>query len=238
MPAALPPDASAFAGASWEDIAPFYQELATRPLDEATIEAWLADWSRLEGLVTEAASVAMIAYTGDTTDGQKQATHLKFSTTILPQVEEQTVRLARRLVDSGYTRPDLETTIARFRTQIEIFREANVPLFSRLEALGSQYQEITGGMTVSWDGAELPLPQLQPFMKSTDRATRERAFRAVSDRYLAERRPLSSLFDRMYALRQEVARNAGFAGYQGFAFRAKNRFDYGPDDCARFHDAV
>ncbi len=239
MPAAaLPPDASAFAGASWEDIAPFYQELATRPLDEATIEAWLADWSRLEGLVTEAASVAMITYTGDTTDGQKQATNLRFSTTILPQVEEQTVRLARRLVASGYTRPDLETTIARFRSQIEIFREANVPLFSRLEALGSQYQEITGGMTVSWDGAELPLPQLQPFMKSTDRPTRERAFLAVSDRYLAERRPLSILFDRMYALRQEVASNAGFADYQGFAFRAKNRFDYGPEDCARFHSAV
>jgi oligoendopeptidase F len=239
MPTAtLPPDASAFAGLSWEDIAPFYEELANRPLDRSTIQTWLADWSRLEGLVTEAASLAMIAYTCHTTDGQKQATHLKFSTTILPQVEEQSVRLARRLVDSGYTRPDLETIIQRFRTQIEIFREANVPLFSQLEGLGSRYQEITGGMTVSWDGTELPLPQLQPFMKSTERATRERAFRAVSDRYLAERRPLTSLFDQMYALRQEVATNAGFADYQGFAFQAKNRFDYGPEDCTRFHDAV
>ena len=239
MPTAtLPTDASGFTDATWDDIAPFYEELANRPLDESSMEAWLTDWSHLEGLVTEAASLAMIAYTCHTTDGEKQATHLKFSTTILPQVEEQSVRLASRLVDSGYTRPDLETTIKRFRSQIEIFREANVPLFSRLEALGSQYQEITGGMTVSWDGAELPLPQLQPFMKSTDRPMRERAFRAVCDRYLAERQPLTSLFDRMYALRQEVARNAGFADYQGFAFRAKNRFDYGPEDCARFHDAV
>ncbi len=234
----LPTDASGFTDATWEDIAPFYEELANRPLDSATVEAWLADWSRLEGLVTEAASLAMIAYTCDTADGEKQATHLKFSTTILPQVEEQSVRLANRLVDSGYTRPDLETTIKRFRSQIEIFREANVALFSRLEALGSQYQEITGGMTVSWDGTELPLPQLQPFMKNTDRPMRERAFRAVSDRYLEERRPLTSLFDRMYSLRQEVARNAGFDDYQGFAFRAKNRFDYGPDDCSRFHYAV
>jgi len=237
-PATLPTDASGFTDATWDDIAPFYEELANRSFDESSMEAWLADWSHLEGLVTEAASLAMIAYTCHTTDGEKQATHLKFSTTILPQVEEQSVRLASRLVDSGYTRPDLETTIKRFRSQIEIFREANVPLFSRLEALGSQYQEITGGMTVSWEGAELPLPQLQPFMKSTDRPMRERAFRAVCDRYLAERQPLTSLFDRMYALRQEVAGNAGFADYQGFAFRAKNRFDYGPEDCSRFHDAV
>ncbi len=239
MPAAnLPTDASGFADATWDDIATFYEELANRPFDVTTIEAWLADWSRLEGLVTEASSLAMIAYTCDTADGEKQATQLKFSTTIMPQVEEQSVRLAKRLVESGYTRPDLETTIKRFRAQIEIFREDNVALFSQLEALGSQYQEITGGMTVSWDGAELPLPQLQPFMKSTDRSMRERAFRAVSDRYIVERRPLTSLFDRMYALRQEVARNAGFTDYQDFAFRAKNRFDYGPDDCARFHGAV
>ena len=52
---------SALAGAAWEDIAPFYEELANRPLDGATSEVWLADWSRLEGQITEAASVAMIA---------------------------------------------------------------------------------------------------------------------------------------------------------------------------------
>ncbi len=85
MPAAnLPTDASGFADATWDDIATFYEELANRPFDVTTIEAWLVDWSRLEGLVTEASSLAMIAYTCDTADGEKQATHLKFSTTIMP----------------------------------------------------------------------------------------------------------------------------------------------------------
>ena len=48
--------------------------------------------------------------------------------------------------------------LARFRTSIEIFREANVPLFSELEELGARYQRITGAMTVEWDGEESPLP--------------------------------------------------------------------------------
>jgi oligoendopeptidase F len=36
----------------------------------------------------------------------------------------------------------------------------------------------------------------------------------------------------------QTARNAGFAEYESYAFRAKCRFDYTPADCRRFHEAV
>ena len=42
----------------------------------------------------------------------------------------------------------------------------------------------------------------------------------------------------MYDLRQKVAGNAGFANYRDYAHREKNRFDYTPEDCLRFHVAV
>ncbi|HEX5830892.1 MAG TPA: M3 family metallopeptidase, partial [Gemmatimonadaceae bacterium] len=44
--------------------------------------------------------------------------------------------------------------------------------------------------------------------------------------------------DRMYALRQQVARNAGFPDFEAYVFRAKHRFDYTAEDCRRFHEAV
>ena len=233
-----PASAAAFAQASWADIEPLYAELASRPIDAESIEAWLAEWSRLEAMITEAASLAMIAYTCDTGDDQKQADHLRFSTKIIPKVEEQTVVLAKRLLESGYAGDGLATTIQRFRIQIDIFREENVPLFSILEGLNSQYQEVTGGLSVAWNGEDLPLPKLQPFLKSPDREVRERAFRATSDAYLGVKQPLTTLFDRMYRLRQDIAGNAGFPDYQAFSFQAKHRFDYTAEDCARFHDAV
>src|SRR5690606_10013709 len=31
---------------------------------------------------------------------------------------------------------------------------------------------------------------------------------------------------------------AGFSNYRDYAFRAKGRFDYTPEDCVKFHDAV
>ena len=115
-------------------------------------------WSTLEELVTEAAARAMIAYTIDTGDPEKEADHLRFSTEVLPRMEERSVELARRLVESGYSTPSLETTLARFRTQIEIFRDENVPIFAELEEHSARYQRITGSITVEWDGVERPPP--------------------------------------------------------------------------------
>src|SRR6185312_9028806 len=121
---------------------------------------------------------------------------------------------------------------------IAIFREANVPIFAELEELSARYQRITGSMTVEWDGEERPLPQLQPYLKSPDREVRERAFRTATQPYIDQHDPLAELFDRMFALRQRAARNAGFDNFRDYVFPAKFRFDYTPADCERFHDAV
>jgi oligoendopeptidase F len=93
-------------------------------------------------------------------------------------------------------------------------------------------------MTVEWEGVERPLPQLQPFLKSPDRAVRERAFRASTQPYIEERGALAGLFDRMFNLRQQAARNAGFDNFRDYIFPAKFRFDYTPADVERFHEAV
>jgi oligoendopeptidase F len=234
----LPPSPSALARARWEDIAPFFDELAARPLDSENIAAWLAEWSRLEELVTEAAARAMIAYTIDTSDREKEADHLRFSTEVLPRMEERSVELARKLLATGYNTPELATTLARFRTQIDIFREENVPIFAELEEHSARYQRITGSMTAVWEGVDRPLPQLQPFLKSPDREVRERAFRAASAPYVEHRNELAALFDQMYRLRTQAAHNAGFANFRDYIFPAKFRFDYTPADCERFHEAI
>ncbi|MDQ3207425.1 MAG: M3 family oligoendopeptidase [Gemmatimonadota bacterium] len=234
----LPTSPAVFAKATWDDVAPYFDDLAARPLEPSNIDAWLRAWSTLEELVTEAAARAMIAYTIDTGDPDKEADHLRFSTEVLPRAEERSVALARRLVESGYTNPSLTTTLARFRTQIKIFRDENVPLFAELEEHSARYQRITGSMTAEWDGVDRPLPQLLPFLKSSDRAIRERAFRASTRPYQESRNELSELFDKMYQLRMRAARNAGFDNFRDYIFPAKFRFDYTPADCERFHDAV
>ena len=234
----LPASPDAFEAASWDHIAQYFEQLATVPLSLDNAEAWLSDWSRLDELLGEAGTKAMIAYTGDTGDPAKEAIYLRFFSDVFPKADEQEVRLARRLLDVGFMRPDLETVVREFRSDAEIFREANVPLFAQLEEMDAGYQKLTGGLSVEWDGERKTVPQLQPFLKSVDRDARERAFRLGALAYWEKRDELSALFDRMFTLRQQVATNAGFDDYEAYVFRSKHRFDYSAADCRRFHDAV
>jgi oligoendopeptidase F len=142
------------------------------------------------------------------------------------------------LVELGYVRPGLETVVERFRNHMQLFNEANVPLFAELSSLSTRWSKVNGALSVEWEGEEKTPAQLLPFLLSNDRAIRERAFRLRAKPYLEHHEVLGEIFDRMLDLRQQVARNAGFANYRDFAHREKNRFDYTPTDCLRFHEAV
>ena len=235
---ALPTSPAALSSATWDDIGPYYDALASAPLTAENALSWLSRWATLEEIVGEAATLAAIDYTCDTNSKEKEATHLRFAAEIAPRQNEQRVLLAQRLLDSGFSRGDLETTLRRFHTDRDIFRSENMPLFSELEELETEYNRISGGMTVDWNGEKLTVPQLQPFLKVQDRDVRERAFRAAAAPFIAQREELAANFDATYERRQKLASNSGFRNFQDYAFRSKYRFDYSPDDCRRFHDAV
>ena len=63
---ALPDSPAALVAATWDDIAPYYVALAAAPVAPGDVEEWLAEWSRLQELVEEAGTIAMIDYTCDT----------------------------------------------------------------------------------------------------------------------------------------------------------------------------
>ena len=234
----LPTSADAFRDASWTDIEPYYQELASRSLDEDSVERWLADWSELESLVSEAGSLAYFAYTCNTADPALEAAQIRHDAEIGPKAQQARTRLQKRFVDLGYTRPGLQTTVERFRNQIELFRDDNVQLFTDISKLETEWAKVNGAMTVQWNGEQKTPAQLLPFLESSDRAEREKAFKLRAKAYLEQRDVLAGLFDQMLELRQQVGHNAGFDNYRDFIHREKNRFDYTPDDCFRFHAAV
>jgi oligoendopeptidase F len=230
-----------FTSATWDDIQPLYEELAARPLDGDApdgIEAWLNDWNALDAALSEAAQIANVAYSIDTTDPANEEAFLRFSGQIGPKRGEQIVGLASKLLDSGYTRPDLETTLRRFRTDRDNFREDNVPLEQELQGLNARYGKVTGGMTVEWEGDKIPLPRLNPFMLDPDRALRERAWRLQFAPYIDQRTELADIFDEQLTRRQALAKNAGFANYRDYIFEDKYRYDYTPADCETFHASV
>jgi oligoendopeptidase F len=235
---AIPDSPDAFKEATWEDVLPYYEELASRPLDHAGVEAWLSDWSQFEALLSEAGALANFEYSCDTTDPARESAQLRFGTQIGPRAHEQRVRLERRLVELGYVRLGLEMVVERFRNHMRLFSEANVPLYAELSRLSTQWSKVNGALSVQWEGEEKTPAQLLPFLLSNDRAVRKRAFKLRARPYIEQRDQLAVIFDQMLDLRQQVAHNAGFKNYRDFAHLEKNRFDYTPADCLRFHEAV
>ena len=238
MVTALPESPDAFKEATWEDILPYFEELDARPLDRDNVEGWLADWSRLECLLSEAMALAGFAYSCNTADSEREAAQLRFGTQIAPKARQHRTRLQARLVELGYTRPGLETVVQRFENQMQIFAETNVPVFAELSRLSTEWSKVIGAMTVDWNGEVKTPQQMSPYLEDNDRELRERAFRNQFKPYVEQRDKLAGIFDRMYDLRRQVARNAGFANFRDYTHREKNRFDYTPDDCLRFHEAV
>jgi oligoendopeptidase, M3 family len=234
----LPESPDAFNKATWDDVRPFYEELASRPLDAGNVEDWLADWSRFESLLSEASALASFDYSCDTSDPDREAAQLRFGTQISPKAQEQRVRLQERLVELGYVRAGLETTVERFRNQMQIFNEANVPLSAELSRLTTKWSKLIGAMTVEWDGVEKTPAQLLPYLEAPDRPVRERAFKLRAKPYIEQRDAIADIFDDMYDLRGQTAKNAGFDNFRDYAHQEKNRFAYTPADCIRFHEAV
>lgn len=232
------PVPSMFTDATWDEILPLYDELANAELHDGVADAWLERWSRLDEAVMEAHNRAGIDYTADTTDPAKEAAYVRFTSEIGPKLEEQQVRLGARLLDLDLDRPELATTLCRFRNQRDLFRAENVARTARVEQLNTEYQKLTGAMTAEWDGEQLPLPRLQPFLLDPRRDIRERAFRLRAKPYVEARDRLADIFDEQFKVRGEIARAAGFENYRDYMHREKNRFDYTPVDCERFQQAV
>ena len=224
--------------AGWSAIEPLYGELLDRPLGPNNLRGWLADFSSLDEAVDEGLSLAMIDYTSDTRDADREQIYRRWVSEIVPPLHEIRVQLGQRLLAFADLLPDLSIFLRELKTDVEIFRAENLPRMSALEEMEATYDKITGGLTVEWDGETIAVPELQPYLLDRDRSVRERAYRLGCEAYLAKRDEIAVLFDRMVATRHALAREAGFDNFRDYSFAAKYRFDYSADDCVRFHDAV
>jgi len=223
---------------NWAQIEPYFQELEARPLTEANVIDWLTDWSKLNNLIGE---VYQRLYVGTTVDTTDEATRDRFHTyleTVIQPVSIASQRLKEKLLASGLEPKGFAISLRNMRTETELFREENVPLFTQESKLDNEFAEIIGAQTVQWEGAERTVAQMNPVFQEKDRALRERAWKLVSERQLADRDKLNDLWQRFLTLRRDIAGNTDMPDYRAYRWRNLQRFDYSPDDCERFQNAI
>ncbi|GAB2763087.1 M3 family oligoendopeptidase [Rhabdobacter roseus] len=227
----------------WEDLKPLYENLAHRVIQNADdLRQWFLDRSELESYLSENFAWRYIRQTCDTANEELIQSLQFFITEIQPQLAAYSNALDKKANESTFltelTDQGFDITIRGMKKAIEIFREENIPLLTQTQTEERRYGAIAGAMTVTLDGEEMTLQKASDRLQSTDRALREEAWRAISERRYQDHETLDELLNKLIGLRDQVARNAGFANYRDYMFAAMGRFDYTPQDCFDFHEAV
>ncbi|HLY28655.1 MAG TPA: M3 family oligoendopeptidase [Aggregatilineales bacterium] len=238
MSLSLESDVKHLIGWKWEQIAPYYDDLAARSLMRENVNEWLADWSRLQRLLAETGSRLEIATTRNTADQNAERQYHEYLDSIQPAVESAEQILKQKLLDSRLEVAGFDLQLRKMRAEAALFREANLPLLTEEQKLNTSYNKIIGAQTVIWDGQEITLSRLRPFYRDPDRAVRERAWRLEWERRLQDREALDDIWQQLLKLREQLAANAGLPDYRTYRWQQWHRFDYTPDDCKRFQRAI
>jgi len=228
---------------SANEVEQLFKILLLEPMDSASdFKQWLLHLSEFEAALSQQETILYIQMTCQTDDEKKAQAYTRFIEDVEPikksfedKINHKYLESRQRLdVDSS----DYEVLDRSVKSDIDIFREENVPLVTQDILLSQNYQTLCGAMTVSFDGKEQTLPQMSKYLLEPDRALREKAWRLVAERRLKEREKLDRLFDEMLTLRHTIARQAGLDNFRDYQFKAYHRFDYTPSDCKNYHDAV
>lgn len=227
----------------WGQLEPIYKLLLERPTDSLEqLKQWLADFSELSAAVSEYGSRKNIDSACHTDDAEIEKAFLHYVENIAPKIKPIYFELQKKLLASpNHTDLDAErfgVMIREWRASVDLFRPENVPLQTEVAKLNNEYDKAIGAMTVEFQGETLTLQQLSRFLEEPHRETRERAWRLSADRRLVDRGKFDTIFDKMLALRKQMAGNAGLPDYRAYMWKAMDRFDYTPEDCHQFADAI
>ncbi len=238
MKSRLPITTEELMQAEWKDFEPAATELADHALNSNNLYDWLADWSNFASKGFELYNRLYIARTLNTDDKQVEERFNTFMDDFYPKLLASEQKLKEKLIASNLEPEGFAIPLRNMRSDASLFRESNLLLFSEVMKLSSEYDRIIGSQTVQWDGEEVTVTQLRPVFQETDRKRREDAWRLSMDRWYADRDAITAVWQKLLPLRLKIAANADKPDFRTYRWQFLQRFDYTPQDCYSFHDAI
>src|SRR5262249_3835426 len=122
-----------------------FDTLQARDVDTRdALERFILDWQELETVLYECASTAYIDMTVDTTRPHYEERYLQVVETMLPVEEQRSFDLKKKLLASpavGELGDDYAMLLRNVKSDVGIFREENVPLFTEARKLEQEYNK-------------------------------------------------------------------------------------------------
>ena len=234
-----------FDPSDFANIEPLIEALLRRePASPDELREWVLDFSELLAHVWEYGTHCDVDNACDTEDEDVEARLLHWLRDINPAMQPMIFKLQQKYIASAHhdSLGDTDASYAvmnrQWQADVGLFREENVALDTQVAELDKDYGKTQGAMTVEFDGQTQTMQQIAKVQEETDRDRREAAWRASMERRLQDRDAIDGLYDKQIALRQQISQNAGHDNFRDYIWVKKYRFDYTPDDCHAYADAI
>jgi oligoendopeptidase F len=229
--------------ADFSQLQPLYDQLLKRPLESTgDLERWLKDFSELSSAVDEYGARLYIDKSCHTDDPQIEKRFMQFVEEIEPRLKPLYFAMQKKFLAapavSLLDEKRYGILIRKWRADVEIFRPANIPLETELTRLNNEYDKLNGAMMVVFEGKERTLQQMARYSEQTDRGLRQRAWETVTARRMKDCEAIEKIFDQQMVLRAKIAANIDLPSYRDYIWKAYKRFDYTPEQCLQFADAI
>ena len=234
----LHPELSELMSWGWANFEPHYSELEKEEITLSNVKEWLKNWTAIFDLADELYSRLYVATSVNTADEKTTQLFESYMEETYPKWKTAEQKLKEKLLASGLSVPGFELALRNMRADADLFREENLPLQVKEEKLGKAHDKVLGAQSVEWQGEEKTVLEMEGVLREPDRETRKAAWEKLANRQLADRQAINKQWIDFFALRRQIAQNAGKSDFRAYRWQQLNRFDYTPKDCYAFHNAI
>lgn len=228
---------------SWEDLKSYFDDLLAREIDsKEKFERWLSDRSELDAVLEEDLAWRYIRMSIETNNEELASAYTFFVTKIQPELAPLDDALNRKFMDSpfrhDYTDSAYQIYFRSIETQVNLFKEKNVPIEAELNELAQKYGAISAAQSIDYLGETMTMQKASQLLKEQDEVVRQTVFDKMVERRRVDIDSLDELYTQLVTKRHALALNAGFDNFRDYKFQALGRFDYSKEDCFAFHHAI
>lgn len=185
--------------------------------------------------------IARIRYDIDTTNGFYEEEH-RYYDEQEPVYNNLIVAYQKKVYLSPY-REYLEQKIGpvafkNMELAQKSFDEKLIPLMQEENSLTMEYDKLIAGAKITFDGKELNLSLLRPYLIHKDRSVRAKAWEKMSAFFEENEEKLDTIYDKLVKNRTAQAKELGYENFLELGYYRMNRNCYGRKEVENFRSQV
>ncbi|MDH4421840.1 MULTISPECIES: M3 family oligoendopeptidase [Bacillus] len=206
------------------------------------LENWLKEQSKLIWEIEEQLRSHYIAFQCNTNNKEIKDTFEHDQQFIRPLLKRYQHLFNNKYLQSPF-RMELDSKVyglldVKIKNAQTLFCEENIELEIKEDKLVTEYFEITGSLSGTWDGEEKTITELQSYLQDPNRDIRKQAKTIISEQFLSVEKELQNILNQLIEIRHKKAKNIQVENYRDYMFKKYERFDYTAADCYELAESI